>query len=110
MVENALFIAMAWTYTFHIVTVLSTIFGKSFYCPALYKKIENLQNFAMIECKTFCRNYLCMKSCILFIGFIKKNRISSVFPIVIMAAKYADIDSVGKFEAGFQQVPLVQTL
>ena len=37
-----------------------------------------------------------------------KNQIFSLFPIVKMNANYAGICRVGKLEADFQQVPLVQ--
>ena len=41
-----------------------------FFCLTLYTEEVNWQTF-MIQCKTFCRNYLCTKSFILFSG-IKK--------------------------------------
>ena len=40
--------------------------------------------------------------------FKKKNQIFSFFLILKMAAIYAEIGRVGKLEAGFQQVPIVQ--
>ena len=38
---------------------------------AFYTEV-NAQIYVMIQCKTFCRNYLCNKSCILFSSFINK--------------------------------------
>ena len=40
--------------------------------------------------------------------WILKNQIFSLFPIVKMNANFAEIYRVGKLEAEFQQVPLVQ--
>ena len=38
---------------------------------------------------------------------LKNGIFSFFFSTVKMAAKYAHIDKVGSFEAGFQQIPLV---
>ena len=47
------------------------------------------------------------KSFILFRGF-KKMKYFQLFPILKIAVNYSEIGRVGKLEAGFQQVPVVQ--
>ena len=51
-------------------------------------------------------NYISTKRLILFIGFKKSNIL--IFPIVKMAANYAEIGRVCKLETDFQQVQRVQ--
>ena len=41
-----------------------------------------------------------------FSNYFSKNHIFSFFPIVKMAAKYAEIGRVGKLKAGFQLVQI----
>ena len=57
--------------------------------------------------QNICRNYLCTKSFILVIVFLK-IKYFLLFPIVKMIANYAEILRVGNLEADFQQVLLVQ--
>ena len=63
-----------------------------FLCGVLLR-ISKFAIFFMIQGKTFCRNYLCSISLILFIGF--KSRKFTFFPMVEMAANYAKTDRAG---------------
>ena len=51
---------------------------------------------------------LCLVILVIVVFFFKNKQIYSLFPILKMAANYAEICKVGKLEAGFQQVPFGQ--
>ena len=97
---------------------------------ALYSEKENLQSFFFFFhelMQTFCRNYLCTKSFIvfsvffifffffflfylliyLFIYLFILIKIF-IFHIVKSVSYYAKLDRICSLDAGFQQVPLVQ--
>ena len=83
--------------------MLSTFFRKSFLLSDLHR--SKFANIVMIQCKTTCRNYLCLNPFILVITL--KNLIFSLFPVVKINANYAEICSVGDLEADFRQIPLI---
>ena len=83
--------------------------SESLLCVAFYLEKVNLKRCVMIQCKTFCRKYLCIKCFILTLfSSLKKEKHFDSFYSKHGCILYKKIDWVGSLDACFQQVPLVQ--
>ena len=81
--------------------------SESRFCLLLHNEV-NLQTYSMIKWKkSICHKYIWRKCLILVTGF-KKFEYFHFSPAVKTAAKYANIDKVGRLDTGFQQDLVVQ--